>query len=124
MLASFNRNGAQNGELRLRARLTICLIAALCSTAHGSYAQATPNTHIVIIEAMQFDPTPIEVTIGDTVTWKNKDAFPHTVTAENRSFDSGDIATNGSWKFKASKKGVFPYVCSLHPTMKATLVVK
>lgn len=48
----------------------------------------------------------------------------HTATAQDRSFDSRDLATNKSWKYVATKKGTFSYVCTLHPTMKATLVVK
>jgi plastocyanin len=120
MLASFDQNGA----LRRNARMTIFLTTALFGTAHGSYAQTRAKAHIIIIEAMQFAPMVAEVKVGETVTWKNKDAFPHTVTAENRNFDSGAIATNRSWKFKPNKTGTFPYVCTLHPTMKGILVVK
>ena len=61
---------------------------------------------------------------GDTVIWKNKDAFPHNATADNKGFRSIDIQSGQSWKFKAGSKGVFPYVCTLHPGMKAVLTVK
>ncbi len=81
-------------------------------------------THTVDIETLQFSPLNLEVKAGDTIIWKNKDAFPHNVTAENKSFRSGEIQSARSWKFKAGKKGVFPYVCTLHPGMKAVLTVK
>lgn len=81
-------------------------------------------THTVNIEALQFSAPNLEVKAGDTVIWKNKDAFPHNVTAANKGFRSGDIQSARSWKFKAGKKGVFPYVCTLHPGMKAVLTVK
>jgi plastocyanin len=97
---------------------------ALPEASHFSHAGGKPKVHTVIIEAMQFTPQTVEVNDGDTVIWKNKDAFPHTVTSADRSFDSEEIATNRSWKFKVSKKGVFPYVCALHPTMKGRLTVK
>ena len=74
--------------------------------------------------AMQFSPQVIEVAPGDTVVWTNKDPFPHMATAQDRSFDSGEIAPKRSWKLKARKKGVFSYVCTLHPTMKGNLVIK
>jgi plastocyanin len=65
-----------------------------------------------------------EAHVGDTVIWKNKDPFPHAATSENRDFDSGEIAANRSSKFRVNKKGVFPYVCTLHLTMKGSLTVK
>jgi plastocyanin len=96
----------------------------LCTVGYGVNALAEPKTHTVMIEAMQFSPKMLEVSQGDTVVWLNKDAFPHDATAISRSFQSQEIAPNGSWKFKAMKKGTFPYICTLHPTMKAELVVK
>lgn len=107
-----------------RAGAVLFLATALCGAGHGASAKDKPKVHTVVIEAMRFAPEVIEVSVGDTVIWKNQDAFPHTVTADNRSFDSGEIATERSWKFKAVKKGVHPYICTLHPTMKGRLVVK
>jgi len=118
MQALIKRSGAPG----LRAGLAAVLAVGLLGAAQDSPAQH--KTHTVVIEAMQFSPATLEVRAGDTVIWQNKDAFPHTATAENRSFDSGSIAYERSWKYKANKKGVFPYVCSLHPSMKGTLVVK
>ena len=63
------------------------------------------------------------VKAGDTVVWVNKDPFPHTATAQGV-FDSKYIAAGKSWRFKARKAGEFPYICTLHPTMKGTLVVR
>lgn len=77
-----------------------------------------------MIEALQFSPQVIEVAPGDTIVWINKDPFPHTATAQDRSFDSGEIAPKRSWKFKARKKGAFSYICTLHPTMKGSLVIQ
>ena len=81
-------------------------------------------THTVEIEAIAFSPATLEVKSGDTVIWKNKDPFPHNVVAENKGFRSEDIQGGHSWKFKAGKKGTFSYVCTLHPNMKAVLIVK
>ena len=86
--------------------------------------EAKSKTHTVNIEALQFSPATVEVKSGDTVIWKNKDAFAHNVTAENKAFRSPDFQTAHSWKFKAGNKGAFPYICTLHPTMKAVLIVK
>jgi plastocyanin len=87
-------------------------------------ARSGARAHVVRIEAMRFSPEVLEVAAGDTVTWKNEDAFPHNATAERKIFASGNIESGRSWKFKATKKGTFPYVCTLHPGMKAVLIVK
>ncbi len=98
--------------------------AALLSASHGASAVAQPRTHQVSIEAMQFAPPTIVVAPGDTVVWTNKDIFPHTATAQGKRFDSSEIGANRSWTFMAKDKGSFDYICSYHPTMKATLIVK
>ena len=89
-----------------------------------SYASPKSAVHTVIIDGMQYSPQTLEVHVGDTVIWKNKDPFPHTATADNRAFDSRSIPPNGTWKFIAKRRGNYPYICVLHPTMKARLVVK
>lgn len=96
----------------------------LMSAVYGTDSLAKPTTHTIVIEAMKFTPDSLTVRPGDTVIWVNKDAFPHNARALNRGFRSPDIAPEGSWKFKATKKGTFAYICTLHPTMKANIVVK
>jgi plastocyanin len=97
---------------------------SLLQAGAGTNAFAASTTHTIVIADMKFVPETLTVRSGDTVVWVNKDFFPHTATAKDRSFDSLDIATNKSWKYMAAKKGAFRYFCTLHPTMKATLVVK
>ena len=81
-------------------------------------------THSVAIDGTQFQPAALTVKLGDSVTWTNKDPFPHTVTSTAGSFDSREIAPGKSWRYTAIKKGEFAYVCVFHPTMKATLKVE
>ena len=47
----------------------------------------------------------------------------HTATAEG-GFDSRGIDAGKSWQFTAAATGTYPYVCTFHPTMKATLHVR
>jgi plastocyanin len=111
-----------------RLVISTWLLAAPIGAAHGadSVIGAGPShrTVTIVIEAMKFAPETVEVHQGDTVVWRNRDPFPHTVRAQQGSFTSTEIAPDQSWKFVASNKGVFPYICSLHTTMKGTLVVK
>ena len=54
----------------------------------------------------------------------NKDLVPHTATSKAGGFDSQVIQADKSWRFTVRKKGDFAYVCTFHPTMKATLRVR
>lgn len=102
-------------ELRARA-VAACFAAGVCGTTCAA-------DHEVVIEGMQFVPQRLEVHAGDRVTWVNRDLVPHTATATGR-FDSKALAPGRSWRWKVSGKGTQDYLCSLHPTMKGTLVVK
>lgn len=86
-------------------------------------ATATGATHTVVIEGMQFQPATLTVNRGDHVVWVNRDVVPHTVKAD-RAFSSPAIKPGASWTATLSKAGRHDYVCTLHPTMKAALVVK
>jgi len=41
-------------------------------------------THSVAIDGTNFQPAMLTVKVGDSVTWVNKDPFPHTVTSGRR----------------------------------------
>lgn len=90
-------------------------------TAAGT---AKPATHTVAIDGATFAPPKLTVTAGDTVVWVNKDPYPHTATSKEGGFDSKELGEGKSFRFVAKKKGDFPYVCTLHPTMKGTITVK
>jgi plastocyanin len=81
------------------------------------------NTHTIAMDGTRFIPETLTVQRGDRVVWVNKDPFPHTATAKG-TFDSGSIAAGHSWSYVAHKPGEFAYVCTLHPGMKGTLLVK
>lgn len=107
----------------------VATLALLCWSVGPVAAADAPKApketaHSVAIDGTSFQPATLTVKVGDSVTWINKDPFPHTVTSTAGGFDSRDIAPGKSWKYTATKKGEFAYVCVLHPTMKATLKVE
>src|SRR3954469_9766880 len=99
-----------------------CLIALGWLSLMTVQAHAATATHTVVIEAMEFKPAIFTVKKGDRVVWVNKDLFPHTATASDRSFDSKEIPAGKRWIYIATVSGNHPYVCSLHPTMKESLI--
>jgi plastocyanin len=57
---------------------------------------------------------PLMVVMGTTVTWTNNDTLPHTVTADDNSFDSGTIQPGQSYSHTFGTAGSYTYFCSIH----------
>jgi Plastocyanin len=61
---------------------------------------------------------------GTTVVWTNTDALAHTVTADNKSFNSGLVYPGKTYRHTFNKPGTYTYACMPHPFMHGTVVVK
>ena len=105
-----------------RALALIPVFAAALALSPGAIAAG--KTHQVAIEGMKFVPERIEVAVGDSITWVNRDPVPHTVTNAAKSLESGTIAANGKWRYVVRRKGDIDYVCRFHPGMRGTLTAK
>jgi plastocyanin len=81
----------------------------------GGQAAPTPGDTIVIAN-FDFAPEVLQVRVGDTITVDNKDDAEHTVTATDKSFDTGAVPT-GKTTFTVTRAGRFEYVCEIHPFM-------
>lgn len=82
------------------------------------------TTHQVKIANMSFDPTPLTIGVGDSVTWTNVDQFAHTATADDGSFDSSDIDPNAEYTHTFGSAGDIKYHCDIHLHMTGRIVVK
>lgn len=95
---------------------------ALFALTLPAYSQTTVVIHM---KDLRFSPDRQSVNAGDTVTFVNDDEYAHTVTAADKSFDSGNIAGHASWTHTFSQPGTYAYVCTYHlPNMRGELVVK
>ena len=56
----------------------------------------------------------MSVAAGTTVTWKNADAEPHTVTADDGSYDSGSLAPGATYTHTFTRPGTYTYYCKFH----------
>lgn len=86
-------------------------------------AAALAETHTVVIDGMQFKPATLAVQRGDEVVWKNKDLVPHNATGKG-GLDSGNIDPGKQWSWTADGEGRIDYVCTYHPGMKGSLMVR
>lgn len=72
-----------------------------------------------------FDPATIAVPAGSKVTWTHAGQAPHTVTADNKLFDSGRLTAGQSFEFTFDTPGTYAYKCEIHPgRMTGTVVVQ
>ena len=78
----------------------------------------------IVIENFVFRPADVTIAPGTKVTWINKDEAPHTATSTDKKFNSGGLDTDDKFSFVFNDKGEYPYICTLHPQMKATIKVK
>jgi plastocyanin len=84
----------------------------------------TADATKIIVKDFMFNPTPLAVKAGSTVTWTNMDDEPHTVVSDTGVFKSGGMDTNESFSFKFDKPGTYHFTCSIHPRMVGTVVVQ
>ena len=89
----------------------------------GAMGNSTPNAWSVSIEDFYFEPTDAAIQPGDTITWTNEGNHPHTVTADDGSFDSGPLQPGESYSHTFQSPGMVPYHCSIHPFMTGSVSV-
>jgi plastocyanin len=81
--------------------------------------------------AEPYNPSPLSVPVGTTVTWINNDNIVHAVTEGNPSgnippsgFDSGILVPGKTFTHTFDTAGTIQYYCTLHPTMMGEVIVK
>ncbi len=105
----------------LRIGLAISLVALALSLAVPAVLAAARG---VAIRDFAFSPGTVEIRVGDTVTWTNRDSVAHTATARNGSFDTGLLAEGESGSVRFTAAGTYRYLCTPHPDMTGTVVVR
>ena len=100
---------------------------AACTPSGGS-TSGTGTTVVKVVSdpntVGKFDPNPASVKVGQSVEWDFQDSStPHTVTADDGSFDS--CSQNSGFKFIVTfnKAGDVKYHCTLHAQMLGDLKV-
>ena len=94
-------------------------------TGNRAEAVSTNLANTVVIKNFAFGPATMTVAPGTKITVVNQDKAPHTITAVNKSFDTGTILGGHSGVLTApSTPGTYPYICTMHPSMTGTLIVQ
>jgi plastocyanin len=108
------------------------LVTALCALSLGAASPAAGPTAapsgaaadaVVHIADFAYKPPTVTIHTGQTVLFVNDDGDAHTVTATDKTFDSGGLDTKEQWRHTFAKPGKYQYFCALHPYMKAVVIV-
>ena len=106
----------------------LCLTAALilpgCGDGGGSGGGGAAK-RTVSMKDLRFHPATLSIRPGQTVTWRNDEAVDHNVVAtKGAEFRSRAFGSGRTYRFTARRAGVVQYVCTLHPGMEGTLLVR
>ena len=107
--------------LPFRAGLAAALV--LAASVVQAAAPAAPSSAVVPIKSFAFMPMTVTIAAGGQVTWKNLDGEPHTVASVDGLFRSHGLDQGDSFTFRFASPGAYHYVCSIHPQMRAEVVV-
>ena len=132
-----------SGVKRFLAVGVIALAVAGCGGGGGSNSSSTPSSAApastapaaggsaasVSMKNIAFSPKTLTVNKGTTVTWTNDDSVNHDVTKKSGpgpDFKSGNgnISSGSTYKQTFDTPGTIQYVCTIHPGMAGTIVVK
>jgi plastocyanin len=121
---------------------TIAIASVSAQQSAGSSGGTASGTKVSIVEGAStmtdkaFSPNPVNVKVGDTITWTNDDSQIHTVVSGTgasdpnmgKVFDSSPglktlLAPKQTFSHKFDTTGEFPYFCMLHPTMVGKVTV-
>ena len=116
--------------MRPHPRLAVAAVAALAallagcgSGGTGPTAPAAPPAAGYVVERYTFPP--LSAAPGQTVQVTDADAEPHTVTAQDGSFDTGTFDRDAPGRFTApTEPGTYAFGCTVHPSMRGTLTIR
>jgi plastocyanin len=77
----------------------------------------------VTIVDFAYQPSPIIVSPGETVTWNNAGGTMHTVDSNAEAFESPILNPGSDYSVTFDTAGVYPYHCDIHPNMHGMVVV-
>ena len=102
------------GSAETRVEKAVTLAERVSRDGITALVAAAPPMVIVVIDDYLFKPERLTVPRGTTVVWINQENESHTVTADDKKFDSGDMAPGGAFAISIKEGGTVPYYCDYH----------
>jgi plastocyanin len=109
-------------QLKTACAAMILTAAIACGTGSSPTAPAPTSVDATIVSG-GFTPNSINISIGSTVMWTNKDAAAHSIVADTGAFSSGTIAPDGQYSYMFRSAGTFAYHDGSNANMAGTVNV-
>ncbi|MEM7427350.1 MAG: cupredoxin family copper-binding protein [Pseudomonadota bacterium] len=106
-------------------RRTMILTLAAATAAAGVPAplrSESGKTHHVEIREFEFFPAELKVRPGDRIVWVNLDIVPHTATARDESWDTGNLEQGEKAEIAVTDSFSGDYFCRFHPSMEGKVL--
>jgi len=97
-----------------------CFVAVVILLRFGPICLA--STTNVTVESFDFSPPAVSININDSVKWTWTGAF-HSTTSSSQVWDSGIQSPPATFTFAFTSAGDFPYFCTAHTFMTASVTV-
>jgi len=106
-------------KLILIVTLAMCCLAvsAASQPASKTKMKKTPvaeGNAVVTVSNSKFEPKTLTVKAGTTVTWQNKEGAHTVIASKGGLFESDTLTAGGTFSYKFTKPGKYPYYCSFH----------
>jgi plastocyanin len=100
-------------------------VVTLAALAVSFAMPARAGDHPVAQANKAFAVPVLKAKVGDTVTFKNDDAFAHNVfsLSETQNFDLGSYKKGETRQLKLTTPGTIEVECAIHPEMKMKIEV-
>lgn len=71
-----------------------------------------------------YSPVNLEINVGDTIVWENRDSVSHTITSkEGTELNSRLLVKGEKYSHTFNTIGTYDYSCKPHPYMRGTIIV-
>lgn len=82
------------------------------------------NFYDVTIQSFSFQPETLTIKVNDTVTWVNEGSMEHTITSDTgEEVNSLSLGNRDTYVHTFETAGTYEYHCSIHGSMKGTVIV-
>lgn len=112
------RRARAGGVTRKGGRLAVLIAAAglIALTAVGNGRTASPSSPTIAVETQDntFAPEVLRVAPGSTIVWHNLGRNAHSVTADDRAWNSGLVDPGRTFRRTFSRPGTYRYFCVPH----------
>jgi plastocyanin len=106
------------------AAVAVAWVTLAASDPPGQSTAASADGHTVVIRNFVFTPGRVVVTAGTPIAVSNADGTIHTLTADDGSFDTGDLAGGERGSVTIAAPGRYAYHCAIHNYMTGTIEVQ